>query len=291
MWHLWTLGVEEWFYIVIAGTVLVFTRRRWVVQLGVAMLAIFAAIGIARWFAFTGFFQDEEGMVPGVRMAFLQRPDALGLGVAMAAFNAYVTEERAERWRRPALWACSVALVVWLVMLNLSSGLVRKLGGPYVDYLPAGPEQFSRPQMMDTLYWFRFGHTVGALAAAVVLLGVVRYRDWWLARLWSWQPFQWMGRMSYTLYVWHAMPFLILMALLGGEDPSLTVQLLRMPILVAAAFAVSMPVYYLVELRVLRMKLRFSAEPEALDLTTGKMVATDQVGRDEAPGEPGAPRS
>jgi hypothetical protein len=41
-----------------------------------------------------------------------------------------------------------------------------------------------------------------------------------------------------------------------------------------------MPVYYFVELRVLRMKLRFSAEKEALDLRTGKMV---QVGEDGFP--------
>lgn len=298
MWHLWTLSVEEWFYIVIAGTVLVCVRRRWVLQLGVMMIGVFAAIGLARWFAFTGFFQDDEGMIAGVRMAFLQRPDALGLGVAIAAFNAYVTDETAQRLRRPVLWVSSVALVVWFVMLNLSSGLVRKLGGPYLDYLPSGPEEFSRPQMLDTLYWFRFGHTVGAASFALILIGLVRYRDWWLSRLWSWQPFQWLGRLSYTLYVWHALPYIVLMALLGGADASLTTQLVRTPILVVGAFAVSIPVYYLVELRVLRLKLRFSAESEVLDLRTGKMVEVegldrprDPDGRDGAPGEPGAPSS
>ena len=296
MWHLWTLSVEEWFYLVIAGTVLVCVRRRWVLQLGLLMVGAFVAIGIARWNAYTGFFQDDDGMLAGVRMAFLQRPDALMLGVAIASFNAYVTAERAERWRRPMLWLCNAALVVWFAMLNLSSGLVRKLGGPYLDYLPAGPEEFSRPQMLDTMYWFRFGHTVGALGFGVILIGLVRYREWWLPRLWSWSPFQWMGRLSYTLYVWHALPFIILSALLGGSDASLSLQLARTPILIVAAFAVSMPVYYLVELRVLRMKLRFSAEDEALDLRTGKMVDVQKVNdttrseRDGAPGEPGAPR-
>ncbi|MFN7150419.1 MAG: acyltransferase family protein [Microthrixaceae bacterium] len=277
MWHLWTLSIEEWFYAVIAGTVLICVRRRWIAQLGALMVAAVLAIGVARWFAFTGFYQDDQDMVAGVRMALLQRPDALMLGVAIACANSYLTKERMERVRRPVLVAASVGLVVWFVMLNLSSGLVEKLGGPYVDYLPTGPEEFTRPQMLDTMYWFRFGHTLGAIGFGLILVGLVHYSDWWLNRLWSWHRFQWLGRLSYTLYVWHAMPYIILMAVLGGADAPPAVQLARTPILIAAAFAVSMPVYYLVELRVLRMKLRFASEKEVLDLRTGKMVQVDHA--------------
>ena len=279
MWHLWTLSVEEWFYACIAGTVLVCVRKRWVAQLGTLMVAVFVAVGIARWFAFTGFWQDDAGMIAGVRMALLQRPDALMLGVALACGNAYLTEERIARIRRPMIVACTAGFVIWLIMLNLSSGLVRKLGGPYVDYLPSGPEEFTRPQMLETMYWFRFGHTLGAIGFGLILVGLVRYRDWWFSRFLSLKPFQWLGRMSYTLYVWHALPYLILIALLGGADAGLGMQLVRTPILIVAAFAVSMPVYYFVELRVLRMKLQFSSEKEVLDLTTGKMVTVGQEGQ------------
>jgi len=38
---------------------------------------------------------------------------------------------------------------------------------------------------------------------------------------------------------------------------------------------ISLPVYHYVELPVLKAKLKFSAEKEALDLRTGKMVRTD----------------
>jgi len=41
--------------------------------------------------------------------------------------------------------------------------------------------------------------------------------------------------------VWHAMPYIIIMSMTGGEDASTAVQLARTPILIAAAFAVSMP--------------------------------------------------
>lgn len=272
MWHLWTLSVEEWFYFVIPATVLVCIRRNWVRQLAWMLGIGFVAVGVARFFAYTGFWQDATGVVPGVRLALLQRPDALALGCLVAILNARLTEEHIARLRRPLLVAGTVGLVVWLAMLNLSSGFVRKLGGPYFPYLPDGPSQFNRPDMLKTMYWFRFGHTLGALAFAFVLLCLVHSREWWLSRLWSWAPFQWLGRMSYTLYVWHAMPYLILISLTGGQNVSLGRQLLRTPFLMAAAFAVSLPVYYLVELRVLRMKLRFSSEKESLDLRTGKMV-------------------
>ncbi len=276
MWHLWTLSVEEIFYFLIPGTVLVCVRRNWVRQLAWVFGVLFVAIAVARWFAFTGFWQNTEGVLPGVRLAFLQRPDALMLGTLLAITNAHLTEERLERLRRPFLIAGTIGLVVWLAMLNLSSGAVEKLGGPYFPYLPEGPEQFTRDQMLaeTPVYWFRFGHTLGALGFAAILLCLVHRREWWLSRFWSLAPFQWMGRLSYTLYVWHALPYIIIFALTGGVEISLAGQLVRTPVLIASAFAVSMPVYYLVELRVLRAKLRFAAEKETLDLTTGKVVDT-----------------
>jgi hypothetical protein len=45
-------------------------------------------------------------------------------------------------------------------------------------------------------------------------------------------------------------------------------------VLIAGAFALAIPVFYKVELRVLKMKMKFSSESETLDLSTGKMVAT-----------------
>ncbi|UDY36953.1 acyltransferase family protein [Dermatobacter hominis] len=288
MWHLWTLSVEEFFYFIVPATVLICIRRNWIKQLAWILGIGFAAIGIARFFAFTGFWQDDEGMIAGVRLAFLQRPDALMLGCLIAVLNAQVTPERIARLRKPIIWVATISLVVWLVMLNLSSGLVEKLGGPWVPYLPDGPAEFNRPDMLDTMYWFRFGHTIGALAFGFILLGLVHCKDWWLSRFWSLSPFQWLGRMSYTLYVWHALPYLLLIGALGGEEAPLGQQIIRLPILVGAAFLVSLPVYYLVEMRVLRMKLRFSAEKEALDLTTGKMVQVDQGVA--APSSAGAPQ-
>lgn len=272
MWHLWTLSVEEWFYAVIAGTVLICVRKQWIAQLALVMGGLFVAIGLARWFAFTGFFQDDESMIAGVRLAFMQRPDALMLGVGLACANAYFTEERAERWRRVMFVAINSGVVLWFVLLNLSSGWLEKLGGPYISYLPDGPDQFNRTHMMSQLYWFRFGHTLGAVGCGLMVIGMVRYRTWWLARLLSWSPLQWTGRLSYTLYIWHALVFVIVATLTGGSDASTKVELLRMPLLMAAAFLVSIPIYYKLELRVLQMKFQFATSKETVDPRTGKVV-------------------
>lgn len=274
MWHLWTLSVEEWFYFAIPATVLVCIRRNRIKELGWLLGVGFVAIGVARWFAYTGFWQDDEAMIAGVRLALLQRPDGLILGALLAIVNAHLTAGHIERIRRPITVLATVGLVIWAVALTTSFGAFEKLGLPYFEYLPDGPEQFSRPQMLaqSPVYWFRWGHTLGIVGFGAILFGLVHRREWWLSRFWSWRPFQWMGRMSYTLYVWHALPFVFIIALTGGEDASPAVQVLRLPVLIAAAFAVSMPVYYFVELRVLRMKLRFASEKETLDLRTGKMV-------------------
>lgn len=272
MWHLWTLSVEEWFYAVIAGTVLVCVRKRWVAQLGFLMGGAFIAIGIARWFAFTGFFQDRGSMIAGIRLAFIQRPDALMLGVGLACANAYFTAERAERWRRAMFIAINVGFVSWFVLLNLSSGWLEKLGGPYFPYMPGIPADFDRSHMMSEMYWFRFGHTLGALGFGLMVIGMARYGRWWFARAVSWNPLQWAGRLSYTLYIWHALAFVIIASVTGGADASTKVELIRTPVMIAAAIAISIPVYYQVELRALKMKFHFATSKETVDPRTGKMV-------------------
>ncbi|MEZ5322455.1 MAG: acyltransferase family protein [Microthrixaceae bacterium] len=273
MWHLWTLSVEEHFYLVIPAIVWFCVRRNMIRLLGVGMAAGAVAVGVARLLAYTG-PDMSPGMVSGVRLAFLQRPDALMVGVVLAVVNAHLDEDTVQRYRGMIVALGTVGLVAWAAALNLSSGLVRKVGGPYFEYLPGGPATADHAHMVQHWYWFRFGHTLGIAGVALMLLCMVRIRGWWFARFLSAKPFLWMGRLSYTVYVWHALPYVLLLAATGGDGASPTVKVLRTPLLIAAAIAVSMPVFYKVELPVMRMKLRFSSEAETVDLTTGKVVAT-----------------
>jgi len=296
MWHLWTLGMEEWFYLGIAGTVLVCVKKNWIKQLGIGLGLAFAVIGIARWFAFTGFWQDSESNLAGVRMIFLQRPDALMLGVILAIINSYITEETGLKYRKFMIAMGTVGLVIWMAMLNLSSGAIEKLGGPYFEYLPAGPEEFTRPLMLETTYWFRFGHTLGALGFGMLCIALVRYKDWWVGRVWSIKWLQWMGQRSYTIYIWHAMPFLLIMAVTGGEDAPLKMQLARLPVMAAVTILISVVVYEKVEMKVIRSKGKFTKDKSSktavdassaeLKQATPKQIINVADKQDPAGGDP-----
>ena len=195
-------------------------------------------------------------MVAGVRLFFVQRPDALMLGVFLAIVNAHLPEATTTRYRRWIAAIATMGLVVFLIALNGSNRVLEKLGLPFAEYFPASPEGFSRAQMMATPYWFRFGHTLGAIGFALVLFGLVRHREWWVARLLSLKPLQWYGQRSYTVYIWHALPFLLILGATGSSDDTpMSIQILRLPFLILAATLVSMLVYSKVELRVLGSSL------------------------------------
>ena len=284
MWHLWTLSVEEHFYIIIPALVMLCVRFRRLRLLGAAMVAGFVAIGLARLAGYTGPIV-ADGTFAGVRLAFLQRPDALMLGIALAVINAQLDAEAIDRWRPWIVRFANLGFVLWLAMLNLSSGLWERFGLPYFEYVPTGPAHAAHSDIVQHWYWFRFGHTLGALGTAAMVLAWVRTPDWWFGRFLANKMFMYFGRLSYTLYVWHGLAYLLVFAVTGGDDVSTAFKFARIPLLVAVALAVSLPVYRYVELPVMGMKLRFASEKETLDLRTGKMVATP--GRDEAGTEAG----
>jgi peptidoglycan/LPS O-acetylase OafA/YrhL len=124
-------------------------------------------------------------------------------------------------------------------------------------------------------YWISFGHTVCALACAPGLLAMARVKEWWVNRALGWKPTRFLGRMSYTLYVWHTLVYFVVLDLLGGDD--VLGEKWRAPILTVVAVVACLPIFFGVEQRMLRMKLRFATEKEVLDLNTGRMVGVDEL--------------
>ena len=295
----WSLAVEEQFYLVIAITVLVCIRRRWMVQLAVGMVALATYIGVARWFGQTGPWPGgpTNSSIParGISLLWLSRPDSLMWGVALAVFNARLPDPLPAVWRKWLPRVGLVGLVVGFTSMLIASGFLNtqaaRFGLPY-PYVPMYPPLLGDGSVsFDGLYWPKFGHSVTAIAFIPAILAMARVKGWWANRSLSWKPIRFLGRMSYTLYVWHTLIYFIVLDLLGGD--TVLGEKWRAPLLTGVAVVACLPVYYGVEQRMLRVKLRYSSEKEVLDLNTGTMMSVEEAqaaasrssGR-ERPGDP-----
>jgi len=278
----WSLAVEEQFYLLIAVTVLVCIRRRWMVQLAVLLALAATWISWQRWVGVPGPVPipndpaNANPVVRGLSLLWLSRPDSLMWGVGLAVVNAKLPEPLPAAWRRWLPWVGGVGLAVSFVSMFLSSGLLldvtSKLGLPY-PYVPMAPRT---PVDSDgQIYWINFGHTLSAVSVMPALLCMVRYKDWIANRMLGWKPLRFLGRMSYTLYVWHTLVFFVVLDVLGGN--SVLGEKWRVPILAVITIVSCLPIFYGVEQRMLRIKLRYASEKEVLDLNTGRMISVDDA--------------
>jgi len=280
----WSLAVEEQFYLVIAVTVLVCIRKKWMVQLAVGLCLLAAFISWQRWTGCTGPFSCDlptDRGVPGngLELLWLSRYDSLMWGVGLAVLNAKLPEPLPEVWRRilpvAGLVGLGVAGVTMLLASPFLNDAVTGLGLPY-PFVPMAvtPEE---AEFYEGVVWIQFGYTFTALGFAPALLAMARHKEWWVNRGLTWAPLRFLGRMSYTLYVWHTLVYFIVLDLLGGDD--VLGEKWRAPILTVIAVVSCLPVFYGVEQRMLRVKLRYAAEKEVLDLTTGRMVPIEEARR------------
>jgi peptidoglycan/LPS O-acetylase OafA/YrhL len=238
--QLWSLTVEEHFYLFGVLIVMFVVRRRWVVPLMVLFAAAWVFIGAARL----------AGHV-GPNFAWYQRPDALLLGVVLAFVNARMPTTWApdtERWWRRAATA---AVVVCSIVVALGM-FIAKPFGLYVPFLV--PEGGS---LRDHLYWGEFGFTAVSACVAVMVLTFVRCPDHWAARLLSWRFFTFMGVRSYAIYLIHVPLGVLLVETIGRRSEGLAL-LLYVPLLALCTEVA----HKAVEKPAMRLKTRL-AEPGA----------------------------
>ena len=214
--QLWSLSVEEHFYVVGVAAILLCVGRRWVRALVVTLLGAWLFIGTAR----------ALGHV-GPLLAWWQRPDSIFLGVLLAIANAHVPEERltdtARRWLGRA-GAAGAVLGSAVLLIGTA------FAGPVGLKVPFAPDPGGT--LRDGLYWGRFGFTVLALCSAAVVLAVVRLPDLRLTRALSARPLRAVGRRSYAIYLIHVPLFLLLREALGNRFGDGAVLLVYLPLLV-----------------------------------------------------------
>jgi peptidoglycan/LPS O-acetylase OafA/YrhL len=238
--QLWSLTVEEHFYVFGVLVVMLVVKRRWVVPLMVVFSLAWVAIGLARF-----------GGYVGPNFAWYQRPDALLLGVVLAFVNARMpttwSPTTEQRWRR----ATTVAVVI--CSLVVASGMfIAKPLGLYVPFLV--PEGGS---LKDGLYWGEYGFTLVSACVAVMVLTFARCPDHWAARMLSNKVFTTVGVRSYAVYLIHVPLGVLLVETVGRRSEALALLIYLPALVILTELA-----HRLVEKPAMQLKVRM-AQPGA----------------------------
>ena len=223
--HLWSLAIEEQFYLV--WPLLLFVALR---LLGAPRRVIWVAIAIAIAAAVWRAILFESGD-PWLRLYL--RTDTRADSLAIGALLALIGRDRVGL-ALPGGARSGVAAAA-LIALVAAAALIQ----PYAPFLYLG------------------GFTLVAIVAAILIACVLDGRGP-VARALSLRPVVWIGVLSYSLYLWHFGIFQIV-----ASDTSSWSAPPRVVLAWGLTFAVAFASYRLVELPALRLKRRLGrAAPE-----------------------------
>lgn len=162
--HIWSLSVEEQFYLLWPFLVLTFGRRRIV---AVSAVMIVLAIGF-RAIAWYHFHSDEL-----VEAAYPCVMDSIAVGCLLAGLR---------------------------TRLDGARGYQRFLRSPLFLIVPVAVAVFQYPSRPELQYLL--GTTFENLGIALIVDRSVRIPDDPIGKLLNWSPLVWIGTLSYSLYLW-----------------------------------------------------------------------------------------
>lgn len=198
--HLWSLAIEEQFYILWAPLLLLGLRR-----LGRSRLALCAALGAAALVAWTAFLATRGGYLVQTT------PTRLDFGTDTHSYGLLIGAVLGLTWRperqsaATAAWVSDGVFTLGLVILGVTLFLLSQLGGETGGLYPWG--------------FLLFALTSAALVAAATFRGSSFGR--WLDQ----QPMRWIGERSYGIYLWHWPIFMLTRPEDLSLDPGLTLAL------------------------------------------------------------------
>ncbi len=274
--HLWTLSVEEQFYLLVGVTMMVVLVRGGISVFTWMLGALIVAIQLSRLLLWSGPFS-------GVAIAtWVQRPDSLMVGMFAALVSARIAAPIHPRARRVLSGLGSLGVVgIFFAVWSGTEWLQRAIGWsvPYAPsarslerFLASGDWRFTG----SGTYWIQWGSTLGAWSFFFVTLAAFRLDNWWPNQILSWAPIVWIGgNLSYGLYAWHYVVNHFLRITIGTDPSDKYAERLAAPWWVqilldlSVPFLLAVPSFYLVERRALRLKNRFQVEKVEVTRPTG----------------------
>ncbi len=241
--HTWSLSIEEQFYIVWP---LVFFL---LLKLGLSprkiLLALFAAISLVVVHRARLFYQ---------RYGVFTTPYDLRFHFDFRLYTG--TDTRCDS----LLVGCMAGILIAWGMLPNSARLMKGLRA--VVFVSCSVMALAI--IFVPIYWsylYYGGFTVIAFAIASIIVFLMLSQGSWISRILQWRLLTWFGRLSYSLYLWHVTVYSFYMNNFGPLPiKSYTLRIfIPLAIKFAGSVAVACASYYLLELRFLRMKKRFSS--------------------------------
>ena len=221
--HLWSLAVEEQFYIfwpVLLGTCLVRWGRHGAIRVALGLIVFGAAMrAYDEHFAYVRFL-GRDFMMLHTRVDTLMFGCLFALCSGLPRFEAVYTKFKRFWWVAP-LWFLA------------GGNILTRFGGLNFRLSP--------------------GMTLNGLAIAFFILYVARSPESWLGRTLAWRPFAYLGVISYSMYLWQEI-------FTAPENTSWTGRMPGMLLCIAVAPVLS---YELVERPVLTLRARWMGKSRA----------------------------
>lgn len=239
--HFWTLAVEEHFYILLS--LFLFLVKRW--RIAVLGTLILVTLGLQRYAAARGLYVFE---ISSRRtywiIQFLLLPALLALVLRRTTLR-----NLAFRFLKP--WIAYSATALVMISWGAHDFGLRRAAYPLTHPITT---------VNTVLYGFTFW----------VIATTLHPRSW-STRFLEWAPLRYVGRLSYSLYLWHVLFFIPVAPETGVTWPPLLFVAQR-PFRYLLAFAAAALSYYLVEKPMIRLGHRLAppATPGHRDLATSK---------------------
>ena len=227
--HFWSLSLEEQFYLLMPAALVWLGMRR----LRTLATGLVALCALWRWYYFHFLAGADPALSLRLRTDF--RIDGLLCGCLMAIF---LQEENVKRVVRKVF-----STPVWLLLLVVFAGLI---------------------------YWAGIRTLLAeSIIIPLLLAGTMLTPQALPGRILEWKPVRWVGRISYSLYLWQQI-FLLCPVDHGPLRP-----LVQFPLNLVTVFFCATCSYYLLERPMLRRAQSQISKPSPLPIPASAAIATD----------------